>query len=121
MKIRYDYVSNSSSSSFMLVGHAYENDELMNAWIKLHPEDKDAVEDGDIDTWEVVDKLANELDLSFNRGIYEYSDMWVLGLNFNEMKDDETKTQFIKRIKESLDKAFNHTNVEAIVDGGYEG
>ena len=120
MKIRHDYVSNSSSSSFMLVGHAYESNELMKAWLKLHPEYEDEYED-DFDEWEIVDKLADELGLSLRRGIYDYSDMWVLGLYFDEMKDDETKKQFKERIQEKLSEAFDESDVEAIVDGGYEG
>lgn len=44
MKIRADFVSNSSSSSFMLVGCAFDNDEIASAWRKLH-EDKNGVDE----------------------------------------------------------------------------
>ena len=117
MKIRLDYVSNSSSSSFMLVGDAFDNEAIANAWKKLHPEDTDI----DDDTYEQVLLIAKKLDLYCHRGLDNYYDMWVLGLRFDDMKDDETKKQFEDRIKESLSTVFDNVNVDACVDGGYDG
>lgn len=120
MKIRLDFVSNSSSSSFMLVGQAFDYDDLMNAWLKLHP-DKEAESDG-YDSSELSEMISDELNLQSYRGIYNYYDMYAIGLPFDEMKDDETKKQFIDRIYDALSKAFgDDIKVEAIVDGGYDG
>ena len=119
MKTRLDFVSNSSSSSFMLVGCAFEYDDLVKAWQKLHPEDTRA-EDSYEDDYELVENIANALGLNFHCGISEYYDMWVIGLGFGSMQDDETKKQFKDRIKTALSRAFGDVEVCACVDGGMD-
>lgn len=110
----------------MLVGHAFELDELKKAWIYLHPKDNEKYDenfdeyDEDFE-YDMPDMLAEELGLQCEHGIADYYDMYVLGLPFNEMKDDETKKQFIDRIKDAFSKAFTEEiSVEAIKDGGMD-
>ena len=116
MKIRIDFVSNSSSSSFMLVGQAFDDNELEKAWKKLHPDKEEAAS-----TYDMPYDIANELELEYNRGIDNYYEMYVFGLPFSDMKDDETKKQFMDRIAAALSKAFENIHVKEIVDGGYDG
>lgn len=118
MKVRLDYVSNSSSSSFMLVGHAYDSDELAKAWAKLHPNES---LDEDFDGYDIADKIASELDLEYKHGIENYYDMYVLGLSIWSMQDNETKKQFFERVSNALSRAFDDSKAEACLDGGYNG
>ena len=118
MKIRLDFVSNSSSSSFMLVGKSFSCDEIENAWNTLHP-DKEFE-----DVYDLAYDLADELCLRCESGISNYYDEYVFGLLFDDMNDDETKHQFKQRILEKLNKAFPNLTIDNIsecIDGGYEG
>ena len=111
----------------MLVGACFNNEEIKNAWLKLHPEDSEKY-DEDSEKYDeyyyasdIAYDLADELGLVYKRGIDNYYDHYILGLSYNKMKADETKAQFEERIKTTLNKAFTVDKIGAHVDGGYEG
>ena len=126
MKIRSDFVSNSSSCSFMLVGQAFDGNEIVKAWMKLHPEDKHKFDNDfecydDADVYEESMKLADELGLKVEQGISDYYEQYVFGLDFDDMEENETKKQFMDRVKSLLEKAFENVKVQVCIDGGYDG
>lgn len=128
MKIRSDYVSNSSSSSFMVVGKVFTWDDLV-AMAKKHKVKSpyhEGEEEPNYDYWdsyELVEALeALFPDLRFNCGIEEFYDEYCVGMNYDDMKPSETRKDFEKRIKEELKKlSGKDCRVECLVDGGREG
>ena len=56
MKIRSDYVSNSSSSSFMIVGEVFSEDKIYDIGKKLGF----VTDDDSGDTWDIVEKIAEK-------------------------------------------------------------
>lgn len=85
-------------------------------WQEWHDRFERDLESKESREW--VNKLCEELKLENHHGIDNYYDMWAIGLPFGDMKDDETKKDFVKRIGKSLKPAFGDVKVEALVDGG---
>lgn len=56
-------------------------------------------------------------------GIAEYDeDTYCVGMSFNQMKDDETKKEFLDRIEKTLIEVFGKAErPEVMLDGGYDG
>jgi hypothetical protein len=125
--LRKDFVSNSSSSSFMLIGANFSTEEIRDAWLKLHPEDSEKFnEDSEkYDEYYVNNSVAYDLGFELNveceRGLDKYCDDYVFGLPYSHMKSDETKAQFEERIRSILNKVFVVHEIGECVDCGYEG
>ena len=127
MKIRSDYVSNSSSSSFMVVGHAFDGGDLekIAEYNKLVSEYHDTPEDySQWSNWEIVEALEEKFkDLDFQHGLENYYDEVCIGMTYDQMKDSETKKEFEKRIEDRLKEMTGKDSIkiDCMVDGGRDG
>lgn len=141
MKIRLDYVSNSSSSSFMLVGTAVETEELKESFknsqlFKQHMQENRETEDlketeedkvereweelNDV-FWSYIDEWLEKYGLDYHNGLENYGECVCIGMKYNDMQADETKAQFEKRVSDALEKLLGAPQkVECMVDGGYD-
>jgi len=98
--IRQDFVSNSSSTSFMIVGESYGIDILLEKAKAMFDEPTK-------DEWDLIWSYLETLDsdLRYHRGLYEYGDeCFCIGLYYEDMKSDETRDQFENRVRDLLKK-----------------
>jgi len=104
MKIRQGFVSNSSSSSFCILG--------------IVRGDKNQISE------DVAETLDSGEGLERMYGISDYYEQQLLGMSPSQMKDDETLLQFKQRIVDEFKKYNVTVSVEDLdwhTDGGYDG
>ena len=108
MKIRLNYVSNSSSSSFCIFGYKVDKDNL--------PENVDLNEIDNMEDLQLVEV--------FN-GLQDYQDETFIGAEIYKMKDEETLKEFRYEILNEVHKiGFKDASINDIKlyqDCGWDG
>ena len=101
MKIRSGFVSNSSSSSFLIYGVSLENCEVLSI-LKNMDKFKDEYEDN-IDVCEELRALFNDSNIDVEcSNDYNY----FIGASWSEVKDDETGKEFKDRVEKKIVEVF---------------
>jgi len=124
MKMRNGFVSNSSSSSFVVYGATIEKDELLEALLKKFPDlEVEMDEDGEIFLeekdiydiiWDVPDADVQSLSLA------EYDDLFMICRPLAEIEENETLAQFKSRVHSALDKIGIDEEYCSIISGVFD-
>jgi hypothetical protein len=119
MKIRNGFVSNSSSSSFLIFGKSFDSVEDLN----LTEEQKEEFEI-DLDSYSLMEKIIpwnKKLNIEWH--IMDYDDIIYIGQSWDQVRDDETGLQFkertVKEINDLLGTDFTVENLQTIQESWY--
>lgn len=97
MKIRNGFVSNSSTSSFLLYGTCIEDESIIEkAFKRKYPHEKFS------GTYDAIEKLCEEFGLEY----YCPWDYWYIGKSWSRVEDTETGSLFKERVRTLLESIF---------------
>jgi len=103
MKIKQEFVTNSSSESFVVMGTFLDESDLSKRLEELSS--KRSVELAD-DFETNIDILIDGSDLHYSYGGDWGGGSVAIGLYYTDMKDDETLGQFKERVQKQLEEYF---------------
>ena len=116
MKIKVDFVTNSSSSSFVVIGVTISKDDVPKEKI-IETLEKHGLEVNDDNIDDGVDAVVADLvkgsDLNYSFGSCWDDDNLIVGMHYTAMDEDETLAQFKERVQQQLKK---HLGVDKIPD-----
>jgi len=104
MKIKLDFITNSSSVSFVVIGHSINMKEIHQPILQKMADDegiefKDLMDDRD---W-VMDKITKDSDLEYSFGSeYDDQESVMIGVDYYKMKDEETLLEFKRRVRRQI-------------------
>lgn len=94
MKIRNGFVSNSSSSSFLIYGAYMDSDKVREAAAKV-----EGMNPEDVDLYDVCFEGLEAHSPDYSDGVY-------LGLSWDSIGDNQTGAEFKKSVADALEKLF---------------
>lgn len=101
MKIKTDFVTNSSSVSYCMWGVVLDLDELK--WMLKERPNIPGVEEDDEDIYELMESIQSKLPKGMECINWDGDECYI-GLNPGEMKDNETLGELKERVVLELDK-----------------
>jgi len=102
MKIRNGFVSNSSSSSFLIFGKHFNG----LSFLKDNEKVQELIE-ADEDVYEIMESvLPYERGADIEYHLMEYDDDIYIGQSWDHVKDDETGLQFKQRTVDTINKSL---------------
>ena len=105
--ISMDFITNSSSSSYTMIGIYVDSGLLTkNHLIKIQnalPNEKITMNDLEDYLYDYIEILIKGTDLDYNQ---DPDSGLILGISYTDMKDEETLREFKDRIKQSLKSIF---------------
>ncbi len=103
MKIKVDFVTNSSSSSFVVIGTRVEIDNIpLDSFQNIKEKVKITAEDITEDPYRYLEPVLEGSDLDHSSGCEYGEGSLMIGIPYTRMKDDETLKQFKERVQKEI-------------------